>query len=78
MTKERFCISEAESTATHGVILSIITWLAFAVFGAFFTTPFFRMFESDPEIILMGDQYLSICCIFALGQFVVTMLEKIL
>ena len=69
---------EAESTATHGVILSIITWLAFAVFGAFFTTPFFRMFESDPEIILMGDQYLSICCIFAFGQFVVTMLEKIL
>ncbi len=69
---------EAESTATHGVILSIITWLVFAVFGVFFTTPFFQMFESDPEIILMGDQYLSICCIFAFGQFVVTMLEKIL
>ncbi len=69
---------EAESTATHGVMLSIVTWLVFAVFGAFFTTPFFRMFESDPEIIRMGDQYLSICCIFAFGQFVVTMLEKIL
>ena len=69
---------EAESTATHGVMLSIITWLAFAVFGAFFTTPFFRMFESDPDIIRMGDQYLSICCVFSFGQFVVTMLEKIL
>ncbi len=69
---------EAESTATHGVMLSILTWLVFAVFGAFFTTPFFRMFESDPEIIRMGDQYLSICCVFAFGQFVVTMLEKIL
>ena len=69
---------EAESTATHGVVLSIITWLVFAIFGMFFTTPFFRMFESDPEIVHMGNQYLSICCIFAFGQFVVTMLEKIL
>ena len=69
---------EAESTATHGVMLSIVTWLVFAVFGMFFTTPFFRMFESDPEIIRMGDQYLSICCIFSFGQFVVTMLEKIM
>ncbi len=69
---------EAESTATHGLILSIITWLVFAVFGMFFTTPFFQMFESDSEIILMGDQYLSICCILSFGQFVVTMLEKIL
>ena len=69
---------EAEATATHGVMLSIITWLFFAVFGIFFTTPFFRMFESDPEIIRMGNQYLSICCIFAFGQFVVTMLEKIM
>lgn len=70
--------AEAEAAATHGVILSIVTWLVFAVFGIFFTTPFFRMFESDPEIIHMGNQYLSICCIFAFGQFVVTMLEKIM
>lgn len=72
------CREEAESAATHGVMLSILTWFAFAVFGIFFTTPFFQMFESDPEIIRMGNQYLSICCIFAFGQFVVTMLEKIL
>lgn len=69
---------EAESAAVHGVVLSVITWAAFAVFGAFFTTPFFRMFESDPEIVRMGNQYLSICCIFSFGQFVVTMLEKIM
>ena len=70
--------AEAEAAAAHGVMLSIVTWLVFAVFGLFFTTPFFRMFESDLEIIRMGDQYLSICCIFAFGQFVVTMLEKIM
>ena len=69
---------EAEAAAAHGVMLSIVTWLVFAVFGIFFTTPFFRMFESDPEIIHMGNQYLSICCIFSFGQFVVTMFEKIM
>ncbi len=69
---------EAESAASHGVMLSIVTWLVFAVFGLFFTTPFFQMFESDPDIIRMGNQYLSICCVFSFGQFVVTMLEKIM
>ncbi len=69
---------EAEASAAHGIVLSIITWIAFAVFGAFFTTPFFRMFESDADIVMMGNQYLSICCVFSFGQFVVTMLEKIL
>ncbi len=69
---------EAESVAAHGIVLSVITWAVFALFGAFFTDPFFRMFESDTEIIRMGNTYLSICCIFSFGQFVVCMLEKIL
>ncbi len=69
---------EAGAAAVHGILLGLVTWLAFAVYGAFFTTPFFEMFESDPEIVLMGDQYISICCIFSFGSFVVVMLEKIL
>lgn len=69
---------EAESAASHGILLGVATSLVFAVYGAFFTTPFFQMFESDPEIVHMGDQYISICCIFSFGCFVVCMLEKIL
>ncbi len=69
---------EADSAASHGIFLGVATSLVFAVYGAFFTTPFFKMFESDPEIIHMGDQYISICCIFSFGSFVVCMLEKIL
>lgn len=69
---------EAVSAAAHGILLGIATSLAFAVYGAFFTTPFFQMFESDPEIVHMGDQYISICCIFSFGSFVVVMIEKIL
>ena len=69
---------EADSAAAHGILLGIATALVFAIYGAFFTTPFFQMFESDPEIVHMGDQYISICCIFSFGSFVVCMLEKIL
>lgn len=69
---------EAESAAAHGILLGLCTWLVFAVYGAFFTTPFFRLFESDPEIVHMGDQYISVCLIFSFGSFVVMMLEKIL
>lgn len=69
---------DAESAASHGIMLGLATWLVFAVYGAFFTTPFFRLFESDPEIVRMGDQYISVCCIFSFGSFVVVMLEKIL
>lgn len=69
---------EAGHAATHGIVLCLATWVVFAVYGAFFTTPFFKLFESDPEIIHMGDQYISVCLIFSFGSFVVTMLEKIL
>ncbi len=69
---------EAGAAAVHGILLGIATWLVFAVYGGFFTTPFFQMFESDPEIVAMGDQYISICCVFSFGSFVVIMLEKIL
>ncbi len=70
--------TEAESAASHGIVLGLCTAAVFAVYGTFFTTPFFKMFESDPEIVLMGDQYISVCCIFSFGSFVVVMLEKIL
>ncbi len=70
--------SDAESAAAHGIVLGLCTAALFAIYGAFFTTPFFKMYESDPEIVLMGDQYISICCIFSFGSFVVVMLEKIL
>ncbi len=69
---------EAGAAAVHGILLGILSSFVFAVYGAFFTTPFFRLFESDPEIVQMGDQYISICCIFSFGSFVAIMLEKIL
>ena len=61
---------EANAAATHGILLAVATWVLFALYGAFFSTPFFHLFETDPEIIQMGDTYISICCIFSFGVFV--------
>ena len=56
---------EAGYGAMHGLILCVVTSAVFAIYGAFFSTPFFRLFESDPEIISMGDTYITICCVFS-------------
>ena len=69
---------EANSAATHGILLALCTWVLFALYGAFFSTPFFRLFETDPEIIQMGSSYISICCVFSFGVFVEVTLEKTL
>ena len=69
---------EAERAAAHGLLLAACTSLLFVLYGAFFSTPFFRLFESDAEIIAMGDTYITICCCFSLGMFISTMLEKTL
>lgn len=69
---------EAGAAATHGILLGLATSLLFAVYGAFFSTPFFRLFESDPEIIQMGGQYISICLVLSFGCFVSISLEKTL
>ena len=69
---------EAGFAAVHGLILCVLTSAVFAVYGGFFSTPFFRLFETDPQIISMGDTYITICCVFSVGMFVSTMLEKTL
>ncbi|MGI6254305.1 MAG: MATE family efflux transporter [Acutalibacter sp.] len=69
---------EANSAAAHGILLALCTWVLFALYGAFFSTPFFELFETDQEIIQMGSSYISICCVFSFGVFVEVTLEKTL
>ena len=69
---------EANMAAAHGILLGICTSLVFAIYGAFFSAPFFKLFETDTEIISMGASYISICCTVSIGMFISTMLEKTL
>ncbi len=69
---------EANSAATHGILLGAVNWFLFAVFGLFFSKMYFAAFTNSPEIIEMGTKYLSIVCIFSLGVFVEINIEKTL
>ena len=60
---------DANAAATNGVFLCVVSSLAFALFGLFFSEMFFRAFTADETIIEMGKQYLGICTVFSIGVF---------
>lgn len=71
-------IKQANSVATHGFFLGILSWLVFAVSGLLITKPFFAFYTDNPEIYNMGVSYLSCVMIFSFGCFVEINLEKTL
>ena len=58
---------EAESTVTHGFILTALHSLLFILLGIFFTKPFLHMFTDDPQIFSMSCEYTRIVIIGAFG-----------
>ncbi|MEG1426096.1 MAG: MATE family efflux transporter [Oscillospiraceae bacterium] len=68
----------ANTAADHGLILNMVTWLLFVVFGLVGCGAFYRLFESNTAIIEMGTSYLSIVSIFSFGIFIEICFEKIL
>ena len=71
-------ISAARKAAGNGLSLSVISWGFFALLGLFFSKTFVEFFSNDPELIAMGNQYISICLIFSLGLFIDITCERIL
>ena len=69
---------DANAVAENGLLLAVLSWLIFLVFGLFFTRTFFMSFTSNTEIIEMGTQYLSICTILSVGIFVSVVTERIM
>ena len=70
--------NDANAAAENGLFLSLLSWLAFALFGLFGVSSFFHLFTKEAEIIAMGEQYLSICSIFSIGCFVSITTERII
>lgn len=71
-------LSAARKAAGNGLTLSVISWGFFALLGLFFSKTFVEFFSNDPELIAMGNQYISICLIFSLGLFIDITCERIL
>ena len=69
---------QANNAVTHGLILSLISALLFAVIGIFVMTPFFKMFTDSAEIISLSVEYTSIILLFCFGTILQINIEKIL
>lgn len=67
---------EASLAATHGVLIALVEWVGFLIFGLFFCRIFFQAFTDNPTVIQMGIDYTSIVTIFSFGCFVEITLEK--
>ncbi len=68
----------AQRIALQGIFIELICCLIFILTGFFAMDVFFRGQTSDAEIIALGKDYLSICCIFSVGLFAQLIFERLL
>jgi len=69
---------EADSAATHGLVLAICNWCILALFGIFAGRAFMMFFTDDKYLLENGTVYLRICCILSFFTFIQLSIEKIL
>ena len=69
---------EANLAASHGLLLGILSYFVFALFGIFGSRMYFEAFSNNPVVIDMGVQYISICTIFSFGIFLQVISERIM
>ncbi len=65
-------------TANNSVLLTIASYLVFALIGLFGSRAFFAAQTSDPQILEYGTQYMSIVCILSFGVFMQVNMERLL
>ncbi|WP_294154247.1 MATE family efflux transporter [uncultured Clostridium sp.] len=68
----------ANKTAVNGIFIVALSYIAFAVFGLFFSDLFFKTQSTDMQIIQYGDVYLAICCTCSIGLFMQMTFERLL
>ena len=69
---------EANLAANHGILLSFVNWVLFAVFGLFFSSMFINSFTNVPEIVANGTRYCFIITVLSLFMMIQINVEKIL
>lgn len=70
--------AKADKVANNAVFLAICSYIAFALFGGFFSYRFFRMQTDIPAILSDGEAYLTICTVFSFGLFGSITFERLL
>ncbi len=69
---------KANQTAGNGILLAVLAWAIFLLFGIFGTKAFFKLQSDVPLTVEYGVTYTSICCIFSLGIFIEILGERLL
>ena len=69
---------KANQTAGNGILLAVLAWAIFMLFGLFGTKAFFKLQSDVPLTVEYGVTYTSICCIFSLGIFIEILGERLL
>lgn len=69
---------DANSAATHGMILAFFGWILFVIVGLLFSKPFIALFTTNEKIVTYGTQYLTIVLFASFGLFIAAMGEKTL
>lgn len=69
---------EANSAATHGILLGLFSGIVVAILGLLFTRFFFECFTNDKTMIDMGYSYIIIITTLSFGSFVQINIEKTL
>lgn len=69
---------KANKVAGNGILLSLIIYLFFLIFGLFGSTKFINLFTNDTIIIDMGSTYLRICSCLSLGSIGYSVYERLL
>ena len=68
----------AQRIALQGIFIEVICCAIFILVGIFAMDLFFRGQTADAEIIALGKDYLSVCCIFSVGLFAQLIFERLL
>ena len=66
---------QADKTANNSLILAVLSYLVFCVFGLLGSRLFFASQTNDPQILEYGVQYLTIICGLSIGIFLQVTLD---
>ena len=69
---------EANSAATHGLVIGVLNWIVFLILGLTIVKPFINAFTDNSHIAEMGIDYLSIIMMYSFGCFIEVIIEKTL
>ena len=69
---------KANDLASNAILLGILSYVVFLIFGLLFVKTYFKFQANDVQIAEYGVAYLSIICIGSIGKFTQIVFERLL